>query len=97
LPPFSVIFPRPAAAARASTALGGASTWKLSPASSIGDAAGGSSDSMSIALSAVTARSSAVVTPSACQPEAGSIGFTHGGATSTWLSDAPGGSRNSAA
>jgi hypothetical protein len=37
-----------------------------------------------------------VVTPFGCQPFAGSMALTQGGATSIWLSEAPGGSRNCA-
>ena len=88
--------PRPVARARSSTAAAGASTWNWSPVISRGEAAGGSSCSTSMALSAVTARSSLVVTPVALHPPGGSIGFTQGGAISTWLSVQPGGRRNSA-
>jgi hypothetical protein len=88
---------KPTAFDRSSTAVWGASTWKASPVSSIGVAAGGSSCSMSIALSAVTARSSLVVTPVGSHPPSGSMALTQGGATSTWLRVLPGGSRNWAA
>src|SRR5690349_14013195 len=58
------------------------STRKSEPEAVTALAAGGSSDSMSMALTTVTATSEALDTERGCQPPGGSTGLRHGGATS---------------
>ena len=67
------------------------SSFRSLPRNSIGDAAGGSSDSRSSACSTVTATSSVVAAAEAFQPPRGSIGWRQGGASSTYSRTLPSG------
>ncbi len=74
---------RPGTTAMATVETEGSSTCMSDPRHSMGRAAGGSSDSRSMAWSTVRATSSVVATAEARHPPRGSIGLRQGGANST--------------